>query len=174
MKVLKYFAILSLVTLLFSSCETYDDMKVDYSPVYPLCGEWIVSVTDVAANKVVVPVATLLTYNTQDNSNSQMWLRFSFTQQQFTPAAKPFQIRGKVSCSVANKSFDIAAGESNLVATNPKFVVTEGKVSIGTFTTTVSKTKTDEVSFKITTTLGGSTVYLVKGYRRTMWPEDEL
>lgn len=166
MKVLKYFAILSLVTLLFSSCETYDDVKVDYSPVYPLCGEWMVSVTDVATNKVVVPVAALLTYNTQDNSTSQMWVRLN-------PTVKALQIRGKVSCSVANKSFDIAAGESNLVAANPKFVVTEGKVSIGTFTTTASKTKTDEISFKITTTLGGSTVYLVKGYRRTMWPEDE-
>ena len=44
-KIYKLLAVL-LAIVTFSSCETYGDYDVEYSPIYPLSGEWIVNIYD--------------------------------------------------------------------------------------------------------------------------------
>ena len=92
-KIYKLLAVL-LAIVTFSSCETYGDYDVEYSPIYPLSGEWIVNIYD--ANGQLLPDAegyTCNTYNTADNVADKMWVKMS-------TASTTWGILGKVNCNV--------------------------------------------------------------------------
>lgn len=164
MKLLRLFAIIGVFALLFTGCETYDDMEVDYSPIFPLSGEWLVYVYDAADNTVIpnVNAMTLRTYNTSDNDRDLMWIALS-------SATSPFGVRGKVNCNVKEKTFD----GTNVTGTlgGEVFTVTEGKVVLDAYTTN-SGGKSDEISFLLKTNKSEIT-YLIRGFRKTGWEEDE-
>lgn len=166
MKILKLFTLISLFSLAFASCETYEDQKVEYSPLFPLCGQWVVSIHDAATGSLIPDGDgyTLYTYNTSSNVDNIMWVRLS-------NSANPFGVLGKVNCSVAEKSFSIVKGVNTFFTTDNELTITEGKVVLNGFDTP-SGGKSDFISFKMKPTTNSTVTYLIKGFRRTAWPED--
>lgn len=168
-KFLKYSVIVLLVSV-FTGCETMDDPEVETSPIYPLAGEWLVHVYD--ANGVAFgataenPLGTLFalrSYNTADNSSSQLWLRMGTTQ--------PVAIRGKANCDVGQRTI---SGESiaNDLFPNATFSISEGKVLIGgTKLEAGSGVVTDSIVVTYTTSVDGAT-YTARGHRVTGWLAD--
>lgn len=164
MKIFKLFASIWAFALLAAGCETYDDMEVDHSPVFPLSGEWVVNIYN-SADGEMIPDGdgyTLNTYNTSSNEKDVMWVFLS-------TAKNPFGVKGKVGCNVEARTF---AG-SNVTGTlgGEVFTVTDGKVVLDSYTTN-SGGKADEISFLLKTNKSDIT-YLIKGFRRTGWDEDE-
>ncbi len=45
MKQINKLLVILLALVTFSSCETYGDYEIEYTAIYPLCGEWVVNVT---------------------------------------------------------------------------------------------------------------------------------
>lgn len=155
----------------FISCETYSDPTVDYAPIYPLSGEWRVRVTNLSTNALISSsMYTFGTYNTEDNSSTQMWMR--------TTSSLPSSLgtlKAKIDCDVASLSFSVANGNNLHVTTNAVLgtvTITEGKVTLNSVTMPSGVTS-DRIAFKLTSTKSPGITYQVEGYRRTRWNEDE-
>lgn len=159
--------LLAIVTL--SSCETYGDYDTEYTAIYPLCGEWVVSVTD-ASGKVLKEGVTCSTYNTVDNATDKIWVKMG-------AAANQWGVRGKINCSVATTSFDgndianllDAADGVNSTST---FSVTGGKVSVNGYTTQAN-TKVDAIEFALTNSKYPGETLTIKGFRKTGWEGED-
>lgn len=170
------------LSLVFAAgCETYDDYEIDHTPIAPLGGEWIVTFVDITGTpKDTSDIFVLSTYNTADNSSSQMWIRcLNHNLLGGTPPTG--RITGKINCNVADKSFSGSNISNYYVATLaattpttviPTFTITEGSIEIGGYTT-ISEGKADKISFKMTDSRVPGNVYLVTGFRRTLWLADE-
>jgi len=172
----------------FMSCETYSDPKAEYSPIYPLSGEWTVRITNLNTGSLVsTSMYTLGTYNTSDNVANQMWLRFTSNIPTFSPDASiPKTVMSKISCDVAGLSFSTTAGTQNLNVAADKtnwpaypvnavidtITITEAKVTLNSVVMP-SKVTADRISFKLSKTKAPGVVFLVEGYRSTRWAEDE-
>ncbi len=172
----------------FMSCETYSDPKAEYSPIYPLSGEWRVRITNLNTGSLVsTSMYTLGTYNTSDNVANQMWLRFTSNIPTFSPDASiPKTVMSKISCDVVGLSFSTTTGTQNLNVAADKtnwpaypvnavidtITVTEAKVTLNSVVMP-SKVTADRISFKLSKTKAPGVVFLVEGYRRTRWAEDE-
>lgn len=156
-----------LFAVTFTACETYGDYEVEYSPIYPLSGEWIVNVYD--ANGVLYPDGsgyTCNTYNTADNSTNKMWIKMS-------TAKLAWGILGKVNCNVDAKDFN---GDNipNLVdskdgaTSETMFTVTNGKVTMDGYDTPTGH-KADMIEFTLTNSKYPGETIVVKGFRKTGW-----
>ncbi|MDP4203773.1 MAG: lipid-binding protein [Bacteroidota bacterium] len=171
----------------FVSCETYSDPKVDYSSIYPLSGEWRVRIRNTNADTLVnkTTMYTFGTYNTSDNSTTQMWLRTtssipSFINAIYNVGAKstwpPTTLKSKIQCDVTGLSFTTTGIIQNLnVTTNAvidTITITEGKVTLNSVSMP-SGVMSDRISFKLKKSKSPGVTYLVDGYRRTRWNEDE-
>ncbi|GAT61835.1 lipid-binding putative hydrolase [Paludibacter jiangxiensis] len=162
----------------FVSCETYSDPKVDYSPIYPLSGEWRVRIRNTNADTLVSKTSmyTLGTYNTSDNSTTQMWLRTTSNIPTFHPTSTLRTLKSKISCDVTGLSFSTTGIIQNLnVTTNAvidTITITEGKVTLNSVSMP-SGVMSDRISFKLKKSKSPGVTYLVDGYRRTRWNEDE-
>ncbi|MEN6618606.1 MAG: lipid-binding protein [Rikenellaceae bacterium] len=144
-----------------SSCETYDDdYDQDFSPVFPLCGEWRVDIFNAATNAKVTR-ATIYTYDTADKSNSQMWLWVNNAT---------YGTKCKISCDPAAAAFS-GTNVANVLYTGTTNTVTNGVVVVNG-STTPSGGKSDSIEFTYYSSKANTT-YNIKGYRRTGWPEDE-
>lgn len=165
MKIFKIFTVMCCLVFGFTACETYDDPEVEYSSIALMSGEWIVKLTDPSN---VAAKAVMYTYNTADESTTQMWLRIGTA----TASNAKFGVRGKVGIDLANKSFSVVGEQNAYLTTNSKFTVTGGTV-ITDGATTPSGHKADAISFKLTSDKNPGVEYTVEGYRRTGWPEDE-
>jgi hypothetical protein len=166
MKTIKLLLVLFSLAIV-ASCENYPDREVEYSPIFPLSGEWRVRVTDMNTNALVTSAMyTFGTYNTSDNATNQMWIRTTSNM-----AGGLGAMRGKISCDVADLSF---SGEniSDASAASATFSITEGKVTLEAISMP-SGVKADKISFKYTTSKVPGTTFLFEGYRRTLWPADE-
>lgn len=162
----------------FISCETYSDPKVEYSPIYPLSGEWRVRVTNLTTNALVSSsMYTLGTYNTEDNSSTQMWIRTTSNLPSSTEkgAVALGTLKAKIDCDIPSLSFS-ATGANNLhVTTNAVLstvTITEGKVTLNSVAMPSGVTS-DRISFKLTSTKTPGVTYLFEGYRTTRWNEDQ-
>lgn len=167
----KIFALLMLI-MTVTGCETYKDPEVEYSPIYPLSGEWRVRITNAATGDLVNNKAmyTVGTYNTSDNSSSQMWIRIT------SNVAGGFgTLKAKIDCNVAGLGFSAAGAKDLHVTTNAEVgtvTITDGKVTLGSVALP-SKKMSDRIYFKITNTKSGGNSYIVEGYRRTLYDEDD-
>lgn len=173
MRMIKRLFILCFFLVSAASCETYKDYEIDYSPVYPLSGEWLVRFTDTSVTpNTTSGIIVLSTFNTADNSTTQMWIRATSTS---TNASYVGRFTGKINCNVAGKSFsgDNAANTFYTVAPIPTFTITEGIVVKDGYDT-ATKGKSDKITFKMTDTRKNGKVYSVSGFRRTRWLEDEV
>lgn len=162
----------------FVSCETYSDPKVDYSPIYPISGEWKVRITNLSTNALVATsLYTLSTYNTADNADNQMWVRLTSSIPTFSPTTATVKtVKAKITCNVGALSFSTTGITQNLHVTTNAIVdtvaITDGSIKLKSVDMP-SGVKSDRISFKITKTKAPGVTYLVEGYRRTQWNEDE-
>ena len=169
MKNIKYTIILLLSLLTFSACETYGDYEVELSPIYPLCGEWIVDVKD-EAGTLVKQKTSCNTYNTSANNTDKMWIKMG-------SKTVAYGMLGKVNCSVPNLSFN---GDNipNLldatdgVTTSTSVTVTNGKITINGFDT-ASGHKADKIEFTMTNSKYPGKTYTVIGFRKTGWAGED-
>lgn len=177
MKIYKIFLLLFCVTAFFTSCETYGDPDVDYSSVEKMSGEWVIRLND-ANTKALLNVlgykddkVPIYTYNTSDGSKTQMWLRIGSASISATSPYAPFAVKGKVNIDLGSKTFSASDVENGFFS-GKKFSVSEGKVILDG-TVTPSGGKADSISFKLTSDLHPGITYIVSGYRRTGWHEDD-
>jgi hypothetical protein len=171
MKTLKKIFMLCLLLIFSISCETYKDYEIEYSPVYPLCGEWVVKFTDTSVTpNVTSGLIVLSTFNTADNSVTQMWIRSTSTSSSFMG-----RFDGKINCNVEGKSFsgENVANTYYTTAPVPTFTVTQGIIIIDGYNTATGG-KSDKITFTMTDTRKPGKVYTVSGFRRTRWLEDEV
>ncbi|WP_080903718.1 lipid-binding protein [Parabacteroides sp. Marseille-P3160] len=166
MKKIKLFSIIVFAILFGVSCETYDDPEVEYSSVFPLSGEWKTVMTNSATGATAKVV--LYTYNTSDESTTQMWLRIGTA----TSFNANYGVRGKVDINISAKTFSVT-DQPNAFLTNGKtFSISNGNVVLDG-ATTPSGHKADAISFTLTTEQTPGITYTFTGFRRTGWPEDE-
>lgn len=173
---IKSFILFFVLSATFIGCETYSDPKVEYSPIYPLSGEWRVRITNLNTGTLVAnSMYTLGTYNTTDNATDQMWIRTTSNIPTFSPATVK-TLKAKISCDVPSLTFSTKVVTQNLnVSTNAvldTIVITEGKITLNSVTMP-SKVTADRIFFKLTKTKSPGVTYSVEGYRRTRWSEDE-
>ena len=166
MRLLKFIMILGLVLFGFQSCETYDDMDVEYSPIFPLSGEWYVNIYDAATGQMIPDGDgySCNTYNTSANDADKMWVKLS-------TAAAPFGVVGKVNCDPQTNTFSIENGVNTLSTVNSGFTLSEGTVVLNGYDTPTGG-KADAIQFKLKTDKSAMT-YLIKGFRKTGWEDDE-
>ncbi|MDR3328731.1 MAG: hypothetical protein LBS63_01305 [Prevotellaceae bacterium] len=174
MKTIKNILLMLAAAAALNGCENYSETEIEYSPIFPLSGEWRIRVTDADVDTLVTKTMyTFATYNTADNVATQMWIRTTSSMAGGVGALGA--VRGKVSCDVAGLSFS-GADVENLAGTaalaNTSFSISEGKVTRDALTMP-SQAKADKISFKLTSMHKPGKTYLLEGYRRTMWPEDE-
>lgn len=162
----------------FTSCETYSDPKVEYSPIYPLSGEWRVRIKDATADTLInkTGMYTFGTYNTSDNLTNQMWLRTTSAIPTFIKTGSTLKtLKSKISCDVPSLTFSTTGVVQNInVTTNAvldTITITEGKVTLNSVLMK-SGVNSDRISFKLKKSKSPIT-YLIEGYRRTRWNEDE-
>lgn len=151
MKKLKYifFSLFAIVAL--AACDTYGDYDTEYSPVYPLSGQYNVTVYD--ASGTAIDGTYLYLYNTTDNDNDKLWVRMSRSGY----GENWGSILVKVSCDVKALTF----GDGNTVS--------DGKLELnGASTPSGGKADAVSLSFKI-----DGVSYTAKGYRWSGWEEDD-
>ena len=148
MKQINKLLVILLALVTFSSCETYGDYEIEYTAIYPLCGEWVVNVTGEDGG-VLAEGVTCNTYNTTDDATD------------------------KIHCDVASKSFD-GDGIANLLHADDGINSTvtfniSGKVIVDGYTTQAN-TKVDAIEFTLTQNGKSMTV---KGFRKTGWEGED-
>ena len=165
MKQINKLLVILLALVTFSSCETYGDYEIEYTAIYPLCGEWVVNVTGEDGG-VLAEGVTCNTYNTTDDATDKMWIKMSV-------ARNDWGVRGKIHCDVASKSFD-GDGIANLLHADDGINSTvtfniSGKVIVDGYTTQAN-TKVDAIEFTLTQNGKSMTV---KGFRKTGWEGED-
>ncbi len=99
MKQINKLLVILLALVTFSSCETYGDYEIEYTAIYPLCGEWVVNVTGEDGG-VLAEGVTCNTYNTTDDATDKMWIKMSVATERLGSTSARF-----IAMS-ASKSFD--------------------------------------------------------------------
>lgn len=171
MRIINKITILCFFLVFASGCETYKDYEIEYSPIYPLCGEWLVRFTDTSVTpNVTSGLIVMSTFNTADNSKNQMWIRASSTSTTYLG-----RFDGKIDCDVTGKSFSGTNVSNTFYTTTPvpTFTITNGTISINGYDTATGG-KSDKLTFTMTDTRKGGKVYTVSGFRRTRWLDDEV
>ena len=171
MKTFNTIAIFCLLLVAVPGCETYDDYEIEYSPVYPLCGEWLVRFTDTSVTpNVTSGLIVMSTFNTADNSTDRMWIRTTSTS-----ASYPGRFNGKIECNVEGRSFSGSNTQNTWYASDPipTFTVTDGTVITDGYDTATGG-KSDKITFTMTDTRQSGKTYIITGFRRTRWPDDEV
>jgi len=157
---------------MLTSCETLQEPKVEYGPVYPLSGEWLVRFIGPKTVGAVVDTsafATVSTFNAADNSTTSLWIRKT------TSNAHVGAFTVKSTCDVAAKSFSGNALVNGVLVAGVSVgtcTVTDGLVTKDGWDTN-SGYKSDKITFTIVDSRKPTLVYKAEGYRRTGWYEDE-
>jgi len=175
MRKIKKLIIVCFLTALTVSCETYKDYEIEYSPVYPLCGEWLVRFTDTSVTPAVSGLFVLSTYNTADNNNNKMWIKVTSTSTSAANAAYTGRFTGKIDCDVSALTF---TGENvpntyYTTGTIHTFTITGGLIIENGYDTATGG-KSDKITFTVTDTRKPGKTITVSGFRRTRWLEDEV
>lgn len=170
------------ILFMLTSCETLKEPTVEYGPVYPLSGEWIVRFMKVNPVKGdTSSFVTVTTSNDASNSTTSLWLRktgSSVTTDTSKVLAGTVLVRSftaKATCNVADKTFSVNAAQNTVLSAGVSVgtcTITEGKVVIDGWNTK-SGYKSDKITFKYEDSRTPGVVYNAEGYRRTGWYDDE-
>jgi len=181
MKKNKLILIVLSIAFILSSCETLKEPKIEYSPVFPLSGEWFVRYINPANGDTTI-FGAITTFNDAANSATGLWIRKTANSTLLgdTNVVKPKQIfvrtfTAKATCSVPEKTFSASNATNTVLAAGVSVgtcKVTEGKVIIDGWAISL-KHKSDKITFKYEDSRFPGIVYNAEGYRRTGWPEDE-
>jgi hypothetical protein len=168
------FLLFSFVSLFLMGCETLDDPEVEYSPVWPLAGEWWVTYNmngqDFGGHK------KLFTYNSAANIASEMIVSGTFSNLiEGEPESLDYMV--KVNSDPANKTFsasnveNLSGFDSNISIENGVVIVDGGESFSGVTTDSIYM----EITFADPSVVGLSADdrIVVSGIRRTGWLEDD-
>lgn len=175
MKIIKYIYTCLIAMLSLTACNSEDfDYDIDYTPIHPLGGEYIISINRDGEN--IAQGQKCFVANTSEYDKDKCWIRIGSYNSANTPGdpKKSFYINGKINCNVSTLSFEGSNIENlagNVVSSNETFTLTDGKLVLNG-TVTPSQTTTDKISFTYTTTVDPGATYTVEGYRYTGWGED--
>lgn len=144
----------------FSSCKKDEDQGGTATKT--MAGEWFLHYSVDGGKTYTSKYYHFSTYNTAANTSSTMWL----------DDLKTFwQMKGKVSIDLANKTFS-ATDVANTYY-DSSFTITDGKIMDNVAKASGSKTLTDSIYFKATFSDEVGTEYILAGYRKTGFLEDE-
>ena len=147
----------TLLVICTASCETYNKKyKQEFSPIYPLCGEWRISITDNTTKES--EHAVIFTYDTANKEKNVMWLWINLK----------YGTRCKIECDVANCTFSGKKVENQLRGGTSDI---EGKVIVNSATTPSGGTE-DSIEMTYYSSVTGHS-YTISGFRRTGWGEGE-
>ena len=175
MRMIKKLFILCLFLVVVASCETAKDYEMEFTPVYPLSGEWMVRFTDLSVAKPTSGLFVMSTFNTADNSSSEMWIRVTSTSATPANIAYSGRLTGKINCDVTAKTFN---GENvvntySTATTALTFTITGGTVITDGYDTATGG-KSDKITFTLTDSRKPGKTITVEGFRRTRWMDDEV
>jgi len=156
----KYIYIIALFIITLSACEK--DEVIGGTAVQDMSGEWWVQFEDGG------DYYSIFTFNTSDNSSSQMWLDLSG----FWAGANQ-QVKAKVNVNVTDKTFS-ASNVANEDTTYPiTFTVTNGRITTNGTIGPVSNAQTDAITLDVEFSDDPGTIYHLNGYHRTKFPGDD-
>lgn len=174
MRIIKSLFALCFFLVFASGCETYKDYEIQYSPVYPLSGEWLVRFNDPTVTPSRSGLFVMSTFNTADNAKDKMWIRVTSTSATAANVAYTGRFCGKINCDVTGLSF---SGENVVntysAATPLTFTITNGTVVKDGYDTATGG-KSDKITFTITDSRKPGKTITVEGFRRTRWLDDEV
>lgn len=180
MRIIKKLFILCFFLAFTASCETYKDYEMEFSPVYPLSGEWLVRFTDTSVTPSTSGLFVMSSFNTADNSTTQMWIRVTSTSASAANIAYTGRFDGKINCNAAGKTFSGDNVQNTFYSTLavpptpiPTFTITNGTVITNGYDTATGG-KSDKITFTITDTRKPGKTISVSGFRRTHWSDDEV
>lgn len=166
------------ILFMLTSCETLKEPTVEYGPVYPLSGEWIVRFVNPGVD--TTSFKTVTTSNDASNSTTGLWVRKTASSYRNTDPDEELSafvksFTAKATCNVADKTFSATAVQNTVLSGGVSVgtcTITEGKVVIDGWNTK-SGHKSDKITFKYADSRFPGIVYNAEGYRRTGWYEDE-
>ena len=163
MKNHKILILLLAVVLASFNISCKKDQEIGGTAMQKMSGDWYVTINGDEENGHF----SLFTYNTSDNSSTQMWLHSDRLRDEGVLIA----MKGKISADVNGMTFSgTNIANIGLSGTaNPTFSIANGKVVTNGTVGPVSNTPTDLISFDLT--IGGVT-YKIEGYHKTGFVED--
>ena len=191
MKKLSYLWTVLVAALAFSACTEGTDFEIDYTPIAPIGGEYIISiykgedpsVTDEqfwATHDITSPdVEQISDYtdgiyaylsNTTDYDKDKAWIRIGSYN-----AKEDYSINAKVSIDMGSYKFfgtDVDDFIGNSATPVVKSTV-NGFCTHNQYITEASETKTDYIEFTYSRTGSPGLHFKVIGFKYTYWDEDE-
>ncbi|WP_316750479.1 lipid-binding protein [Pedobacter gandavensis] len=168
----KYIYILSLFVISLSACKKEE--AVGGTAVEALSGEWWVQlkVGGEFDSNYGEDYYKVITYNTSENSATQMWLDVSSI---WANPAKNEMVFAKVNTNVGDLSFsaDKAKNAGPYYDPTMTFNVTKGKVTKNAYVGPKSKAVSDGISLEVEFSDAPGVIYQLSGYHRTKFPEDD-
>ena len=169
MKHLKNIFALFLSIIAFTSCETYGDYEVEYTPIHPLGGQYRIMVYNQAGEEIYKNYCYIA--NTSDYATDKCWIRIGAYN---ANSASEWAINGKINCDVNALSFSGSNIENlagGVASSSETFSVTDGIVVLNG-ATSPSETVTDKISFSFTNSRFPGETFRAEGYRYTGWSGD--
>jgi hypothetical protein len=173
----KYMYILSLLIIGLSACKKEE--PIGGTSVQDMSGEWWVQAKDADGKFSTFlgeDFVKIVTFNTSDNSTSQMWVDLTEFWGTNTPPKQLVQVKANV--NTGDKTFSITNGNNvpdNGYKNDPnlKITIKNGKVITDGAVGPGSKQKTDAISLDVEFSDEPGTIYKLSGYHRTKFPDDD-
>lgn len=157
------YLMLTMLILLSSACQ--EDPEIGGTATEALAGEWFIRLLDSDNNDLSGGYTSIVTYNSAANSTDE--IIFSDQGNIFEKA-----VRLKVPCNIEQLSFGSSAVIKNIWEDESEFILNNGKIFLKS-TQTPSGSIADSIRFELTDVADGNTTYILCGYRRTGWKEDQ-
>jgi hypothetical protein len=145
--------------MIITSCQK--ELEIGETATKKMAGEWFLRTSD-DGGQTWGDYTHFSTYNTASNSSSEMWIDDLETF---------WQMKGKVNIDLNNKTFSGTDIQNEYYEST--FTITDGKILEKAAKASGSKTVTDSLYFKATFSDDPGTEYILAGYRKTGFLEDE-
>lgn len=145
-----------------SACKK--DVPAGGTAVQNMAGDWYIKVNNTG------DYAQVLTFNTSDNSSTEMWLQ---TPSGLKSGATVIGVKGKISVDLGSQTFS-GANIANIASTKttiPTFSVANGKIVPNGTVGVNSKTPADLITFDL---IVNGVTYKIEGFHKTGYLEDEV
>ena len=156
-----YVPMIILLLNFISSCQK--DPEPGGTAVQNMAGDWYVQWEGLPGTYF-----SFSTYNTSANSATEMW----FTDNgSFWSNAGP--VKGKVNVNMSNQTFSVQNTPNITPALPITFSIRNGKIIPNGTKGPVSKNPTDSIYFEAEFSDDPGTTYILKGYKRTGFAQDD-
>lgn len=149
------------LAVLFTACQK--DEEIGGTAVEVMAGDWFVNYSDDNGQSYSDGYYLLSTYNTADNSSTEMWID---DHGLFGP------FKGRVNVNLSNMTFNTADSVDNEYMVS-RFMIKEGKIIKNGTRGPGSGTPTDSIFLQIEFGNEPGVPYHLSGYRKTGFVEDE-